>query len=116
MGASLVGRERELALVTELVETSARPAALVLEGEPGIGKTSLWEAGLAIGADHGRRVLSARASEAETGLPFGAIIDLLDGVTGEELASLPPPQRHAIEVALFRGWGRDYGFTVVHQS
>jgi DNA-binding CsgD family transcriptional regulator len=102
MGHPLVGRERELARVTELVEVPGQPAAMVLEGEPGIGKTSLWEAGLEIGADHGLRVLSARASEAETGLPFGAIIDLLDDVTGEELGSLPPPQRHALEVALYR--------------
>jgi len=100
---SLVGRERELGEIAGLLSgEGAHPAVLVLEGEAGIGKTSLWEAGLALGAEHGRRVLSARASEAETGLPFAAVIDLLDGVAEEDLAALPPPQRHALNVALYR--------------
>ncbi len=77
-------------------------AALVLEGEPGIGKTSLWELGLARGEERGLRVLSTRASEAETGLPFAAVIDLLDGVTDEDLAGVPAPQLHALNVALYR--------------
>ncbi len=97
----LVGREQELRQVAELV-AGGHPRVLVLEGEPGIGKTSLWEAGLALGAERGHRVLTARASEAENGLPFAAVIDLLDGVRDEELAPLPPPQRHALDVALYR--------------
>ena len=48
----------------------------------------------------GRR---ARGSGAETGLAFAALINLLDGVGGDELAGLPPPQRDALRVALFRG-------------
>ena len=35
------------------------------------------------------RVLVARASEAETGLPFAGLIDLLDEVASEELAVGP---------------------------
>src|SRR5262249_60938354 len=51
--------------------------------------------------ERGLRVLSARGSGAETRLSFAALIDLLDGI-GEELANLPPPQLHALEVALLR--------------
>ena len=99
----LVARERELAQVAELLAPDGgRPTALVLEGEPGIGKTSLWERGAALGEERGLRVLSARASEAETGLAFTAVIDLLDDVTTEDLAGLPPPQLHALNVALYR--------------
>ena len=45
--APLVGRDRELRLVKELfhgVEETGRPALLVVDGEPGVGKTRLgWE-------------------------------------------------------------------------
>jgi DNA-binding CsgD family transcriptional regulator len=99
----LVARERELAEVAEVLAGGAvHPTALVLEGEPGIGKTSLWEWGVAHAADRGFRVLAARAGAAEAGLPFAAVIDLLDTVTGEDLAALPAPQRHALDVALYR--------------
>jgi hypothetical protein len=50
----------------------------------------------------GLRVLSARGSGAETRLSSAALIDLLDGVGREELAAVPLPQLHALEVALFR--------------
>jgi len=99
----LVAREDELAAISGLLAAeSGALRALVLEGAPGIGKTSLWERGIALGHEHGLRVLSARASGAETGLPFAAVIDLLDGVTSEELAELPSPQLHALNVALYR--------------
>ena len=39
----IVGRERELAALAGFVdEAPRRPRALVLEGEAGIGKTTLW--------------------------------------------------------------------------
>jgi DNA-binding NarL/FixJ family response regulator len=99
----LVAREAELGVIGELVRRrDQRASALVLSGEPGVGKTSLWERGVALGAEHGLRVLTARASGAETGLPFAALIDLFDGVLDEELASLPRPQLRALNVALYR--------------
>jgi DNA-binding CsgD family transcriptional regulator len=99
----LIARERELGEISELLSRKdVRPAALVLEGEPGIGKTSLWETGRALGHQQGLRVLWTMASEAEAGLPFAAVIDLLDVVTDDELDPLPPPQLHALKVALYR--------------
>ena len=50
----------------------------------------------------GLRVLSARPSDAEARLVFGALIDVLDGVASEELEHLPAPQLEALEVALLR--------------
>jgi DNA-binding CsgD family transcriptional regulator/tetratricopeptide (TPR) repeat protein len=94
---AVVGRDAELAAVRDL------PAgALVLSGGPGIGKTTLWEAGVEFARERGARVLAVRSSGAETGLAFAALIDLCDGVDGQELAGLPPPQRAALEVALLR--------------
>jgi DNA-binding CsgD family transcriptional regulator len=97
---ALVAREREVAAL-EAVLAEGR-GGLVLQGEPGIGKTSLWELGLTIGREQGFRVLSARPGEAESGLSFAALSDLLDEVGDDELAVLPAPQRHALGVALYR--------------
>ena len=48
----LVGREDETAgLRAFLAELAGGPSALVVEGEPGIGKTALLEATLAQAAD-----------------------------------------------------------------
>jgi len=99
-GANIVGRGTELAALRAFVDGPDR--TLVLAGGPGIGKTTLWEAGLAAARELGARVLAARTSGAEARPPFAGLIDLLDGVGGDELAQLPPPQRRALEVALLR--------------
>ena len=90
----VVGREAELAAVRALVESGR---ALVLTGEPGIGKTSLWRAGIDAAREHGLRVLVAQPASGEVRLSFAALGDLLDG---QSLAGVPGPQRHALEVAL----------------
>jgi DNA-binding CsgD family transcriptional regulator len=74
----------------------------VLTGDPGVGKTTLWEAGVHQAGVQGLRVLSARASSAEAQLSFSALIDLCDGVETAALGSLAAPQRSALEVALLR--------------
>jgi DNA-binding CsgD family transcriptional regulator len=98
----IVGREAELTALDEVLHADGAPGALVLTGGPGIGKTTLWEAGVELARRGGLRVLSARGSDSETQLSFAAIIDLLDGVDREELGALPSPQLHALEAALLR--------------
>jgi DNA-binding CsgD family transcriptional regulator len=98
----IVGRESELAALDEFLDSAVVPRGFVLSGGPGIGKTTLWEVGLDRGRPQAARVLVARASSAEATASFAALIDLFDGVSREELASVPPPQLHALEVALFR--------------
>ena len=98
--AEIIGREQELATVDAFVEPGGPTRALVLAGGPGIGKTTLWEAGIR-GARH-PRVLVARASLAEAQLPFAVLIDLFDGLEDDVLAKLPAPQRAALGVALLR--------------
>jgi DNA-binding CsgD family transcriptional regulator len=98
----IVGREAELRAMDEFMRADGAPGALVLTGGPGIGKTTLWEAGVELARRGGLRVLSARGSDSETQLSFAAIIDLLDGVDREELGALPSPQLHALEAGLLR--------------
>lgn len=99
----VVARADELARITDFV-ASPEPGTrvLVVEGVPGIGKTTLWESGVALAREHGLRVLTARSSGAETALCFAAVVDLFDEVTATDLETLPSPQRRALEVALLR--------------
>jgi ABC-type transport system involved in cytochrome c biogenesis ATPase subunit len=49
MLAEIVGRDQELDLLRRFVVSIADgPAALLLEGAPGVGKTTLWRAGVAM--------------------------------------------------------------------
>jgi len=85
----------------ELFLAAARhgPRALVIEGEAGAGKTSIWQAGLASAQRAGSRALAASPAEAETSFAYAALGDLLrDDV--DALAQLPPRQRQALQVAL----------------
>jgi DNA-binding CsgD family transcriptional regulator/tetratricopeptide (TPR) repeat protein len=98
MPEAIIGRDQELAALRAFLDANRDgPAALLLEGEAGIGKTTLWEA-LLEGED--REVLTARPAEAETSLSFAALADLLAATSGESLDSLPPPQRRAVEIVL----------------
>lgn len=98
----VVGRESELAVLRDFLDADPSGPALVLTGGPGIGKTTLWEAGIDVARERGLRVMVARPSSAEARLSFAALIDLCDGVETGELAGLSIPQRSALEVALLR--------------
>jgi len=99
----VVGRESEIdSLHGFLNAVPEGPFALVLIGEPGIGKTTLWREGVAAAEEHGQRVLTCRPVEAEIALPFAALGDLLEDVPENVLATLAGPQRHALEIALLR--------------
>jgi hypothetical protein len=102
-GAGVVGREPELARLREFLEGDRFRRGLVVRGGPGIGKTTLWEAGIGLARERGLRVLGARPSGAEAQRSLApALIDLCDGVDIGGLADLPAPQRLALEVALLR--------------
>jgi hypothetical protein len=68
-------------------------------GEPGIVKSTLWEAGIGVARKRGFRVLATRTSSADARLAFAALIDLLDEVGGEvavlrvEPVGHPPDER-----------------------
>ena len=100
--AGIVGREPELNVLEEFVVGAANGAALVLKGSPGVGKTTLWQAGRDAALGHGVRVLSAMPNSAETSLSFAGLADLLDGIEPEALGGLSAPLRRGLEVALLR--------------
>jgi DNA-binding CsgD family transcriptional regulator len=102
--AEIVGREKDRAALQDFIRDAERQAAaLVLEGEAGIGKSTLWLAALMSARERGLLVLSCRPAEAERSLTNAALGDLLDEVLDDVLPALSPPRRRALEVALLRG-------------
>jgi DNA-binding CsgD family transcriptional regulator len=100
MTPAVIGREDELAAIEGFLDRSRRgPAALVIAGEPGIGKTILWQACVEQARERGR-VLSCRAAEAEATLSFAALADLLGHRLDDALDVLTGPRRRALDVAL----------------
>jgi DNA-binding CsgD family transcriptional regulator len=95
---ALVGREQELERVHAFLdlETATR---LLLEGDAGIGKTTLWTAALDDARGRGFRVLHAAPAAAERDLSFTALGDLLADLR-DAIGALPAPQRRALRTAL----------------
>jgi DNA-binding CsgD family transcriptional regulator/tetratricopeptide (TPR) repeat protein len=81
-GAVLLERETELAVVGELVAQAAGGEGRValIEGPPGIGKTSLVTAAAHLAAEAEMRCLSARGSPMERAFPFGVVRQLFEPV------------------------------------
>jgi DNA-binding CsgD family transcriptional regulator len=103
VAGAIVGREREFAEIAEfLEEIRAGSATLLIEGEAGIGKSTLWQVAVAGAHERSWRVLDARPVESEAKLSFVALGDLLEQELGNTLPHLPAPQRRALEVALLR--------------
>lgn len=93
----LVGRQRELAVLNRLLAAARdrRGGAIVVLGEPGIGKTALIERTVTSAQDF--RVLRTAEREGELELAFAALQQLCaPGL--DRLERLPEPQRDALSV------------------
>ena len=80
---TLVGREPELRTIHELVDrVGERGGAVVVRGEPGIGKSALLAEATRYAIGEGLTVLSATAVQSEARLPFAGLHQLLRPVLG----------------------------------
>jgi DNA-binding CsgD family transcriptional regulator len=94
-------RKRELVAGERFLSLLSRgPGCVVLEGEPGIGKTTVWRELVEMAEGRGYRVLSCRPAEAEAKLSFAGLADLLSTLERDVVEELPAPQRDALRVAL----------------
>jgi len=100
---TVIGRDGELRQAAAYLERiKGGPASLLVNGDPGVGKTTLWETVVADAQREGFRVLQASGSQADSGLTFSGLTDLFAEVTDAELEDLPPQQRTALAAALLR--------------
>jgi tetratricopeptide (TPR) repeat protein len=97
--SGIIGRDCELAMLAGLAQTVAAGGggAVLIEGEPGIGKSALVRAALAGAAGLGCQVFWGAGDELDQALPLQP---LLDGLRVRELSA--DPRRHAI-ARLLRG-------------
>jgi DNA-binding CsgD family transcriptional regulator len=97
----LIGRDREAerldALIDRLPDSGG---ALLVSGEPGIGKSALLDHAGARGRALGMRTLATAGVESESELAFAGLHQLLRPILELELTEfLPDPQRGALEAA-----------------
>ena len=78
---ALVGRDSEIALLTELVKelSVGRGGSVLIEGEPGIGKSALVRTLVAGAPDAGCQVFWGAGDELGQALP---LVPFLDGAAG----------------------------------
>ena len=96
---ALVGRDSEMALLTGLIREAARGrgGSVLIEGEPGIGKSALVRAAVATAPEAGCQVFWGAGDELGQALP---LLPLLDGLRVREPSA--NPRRNTI-VRLLRG-------------
>jgi DNA-binding CsgD family transcriptional regulator len=94
----LVGRRREQRAINQLLQAARDGAggALVLHGDPGVGKTALLEYAQEAGDEF--QVARTSGVEGEMDLPFAGVQQLCSPFLGLT-DRLPQPQRHALDVA-----------------
>ena len=93
----MVGRASEAAAIVRFAQqVPAGPVGLLIEGEAGIGKTTLVLEAVRLAREAGYRVLQVRPAEAEADLSYSALTDLVGGAFDAVSSDLPAPQRHAL--------------------
>ncbi|TME35738.1 MAG: ATP-binding protein [Chloroflexi bacterium] len=103
MSAGVVGRQTELqGIGTFLDSINGGSGALILYGEAGIGKTTLWQEGIAEARRRGYAVLVSRPAQSEAKLSYSSIADQLADLDEAMLSALPAPQYEALDVVRLR--------------
>ena len=97
---ALTDRHRERAMLDRLIEgvRAGESRAVVLRGEPGVGKTVLLEYLAGQAADSGCRVARAVGVESEMELAFAGLHQLCAPML-DHLGGIPVPQRNALRTA-----------------
>jgi DNA-binding CsgD family transcriptional regulator len=100
---TIVGRSGERAAIEAfLADTQPQPRALLVEGEPGIGKTTLLRDLVAAARDRGYPVLACRPTRSEMDLSYVNLVEILDDLDEQTVRDLPAPQARLLRMVLRR--------------
>lgn len=103
MPLRLISRDAELRAVEDLLDAvPTGTSVLVLEGGVGIGKSTVWRAGVERARARGFRVLWAHPVASESTAAYCALAELLADVETAVLDHLPAAQRLVIDRVLSR--------------
>jgi DNA-binding CsgD family transcriptional regulator len=98
-----VSRATEAKAISDFLELCrVGPASLLLAGEAGIGKTTLWLDAVQQARTRGMHVLTARAAATESVTAYISLADLFSAVEADILHALPEPQRLAVDRILLQ--------------
>ncbi len=97
---SLLGRDEELAVVSEFLGRAAHGDAMLVLGEHGAGKTALLDAAAERAMARGVKVLRASGVEFEADIPFAGLHQVLWPMVEEFEQLLCDQHRGALNVAL----------------
>lgn len=93
----MIGRERELQMVAAVLEqATGSPAALIIDGDAGIGKTTLCRAAADTATNRGFSVFTTSGAAAEISLAWAGLADLLSGMDDRFLDELSALHQKAL--------------------
>ncbi len=99
----LIGRDDELSVIGEILR-DAGGRGLLLAGEPGSGKSALLRMAAVMAGREGRAVLRAAGVQAEIGVPYAGLHQLLYPLA-DRFAALAPRPREALRAAFGHAHG-----------
>lgn len=103
MAQAVVGRTDEVGVLDGfLADPLPEPRALLIEGEPGIGKTMLLQGLLATAGERDHTILSCRPTRSEMDLSYVGLVELLAGADVAVVDGLPDPQARVLRMILRR--------------
>lgn len=111
MPAHATSQPEEVGAISDfLASARTEPVVLLVEGEPGIGKSTLWLEAVEQAVGRGFHVLRVCPTEAKSGCGYASLADLLAGVDAQVFDDLQGPQRVAIDGVLLRAEPDDQAF------
>jgi DNA-binding CsgD family transcriptional regulator len=103
LAQAIVGRTNELSIVDGfLADAAEEPTGLLIEGEPGIGKTTLFDELLRLARERSYPILLCRSARSEMDLSYVGLMEVLREIDDEVVRALPSPQARVLNLILRR--------------